>query len=141
MEFFYQYHSEFAVLTARVFLGLLFFFQGYDAVIKIGMKQAVDAIRQPLYGKGIPDFFIVAGTWFNALTVFICGFLLIFGLFTIPCLFLLGASLIVASIGFGLHTALWDMKHVFPRLILLIFLLCVPVEWHLFSIDTLLFGF
>lgn len=139
MEIISEYHAEMAALFARVFLGLLFFFQGYDAVVKIGMRESVEAIRLPLQGKGIPDFMIVLGTWFNSYVELICGALLIFGLFQFASMYLLGITLLVASIGFGIHTALWDTKNVMPRLLLLIFLLAVPEHWHLFSIDTLLF--
>ena len=135
-----QYHSEIATLTARVFLGILFLTQGYDAVFRVGFRNVIETYRISFQDKGMPIFIIYLGTIFTLYTELICGFLLIPGLCIYPCLYLLGANVLVASLAFGITTPMWDTKHVFPRLLLVLFLLLIPGEWHLFSLDQVLFN-
>lgn len=140
MEFIYQYHEAIGVFTARIILGLLFFFQGYDAVFKVKIKNVIQAYEQSFENKGIPRFLTVGGAWFTSLSELICGLLLILGLFEYVALYLLGANLIMASIAFGINTPMWDTRHVFPRLVLLIFLLVIPQSWNVISLDNLIFN-
>ena len=139
MEIINQYHQIAAVFIARVFLGFLFFFQGYDSIFNVRIKNVIDTYESSFENKGIPRFLTVAGAWFTSYTELICGFLLIAGLFENIALYLLGINLIVASIAFGVNTPMWDMRFVFPRLILLLFLLIVPATWNIFSFDHLFF--
>jgi putative oxidoreductase len=130
------YHHEIAaVLIARVFLGLLFFVQGYDAVFRVKIKGVVEAIAEPLANTGVPRFMIILGAWFTSLAELIGGFFLIIGFVKYYSLYLLGIDLVIASIAFGISRPVWDMKYVFPRLALLLFLLIVPSQWDVFSLD------
>lgn len=138
MELIIQYHETAAVFIARVFLGSLFFFQGYDAVFKVKVTTIISTYERIFYNKGIPVFLIKAGTWFTSYTELIAGFLLILGLFEYCALYLLGMNLIVASIAFSIAQPMWDMRFVFPRLVLLLFLLAVPSSWDVWTIDNLL---
>jgi uncharacterized membrane protein YphA (DoxX/SURF4 family) len=133
------YETE-AVFIARVFLGLLFFFQGYDAVFNIKIKNVIDTYQNSFTNKGIPKFFTVCGVWFTSCTELVCGIFLILGLFEYYSLSLLGINLLIASIAFGISTPMWDTRFVFPRLILLIFLFIVPHTWNFWSLDHLLFN-
>ena len=135
MEAFAEYHTTAAVFIARVFLGLLFFFQGFDAVFKVKIQNVILAYENALQNKGVPRFFIISGSWFNSCVELVAGLLLIFGLFQSIALFLLGMNLIIACIGFSLVKPMWDMGHVFPRLVLLLFLLMVPASWNAWSLD------
>ncbi len=139
MEYIGQYHEAAAVLIARVLLGVLFFFQGYDAVFNIGMPRVIEAYKNSFSNKHIPAGLIALASWFTSLTELICGFMLILGFFQYTALFLLGLNLIIAAIGFGMNTPMWDSKYVLPRLLLLLFLLCVPPAWDAFSIDHIIF--
>lgn len=139
MELITQYQYEAAACIARIFLGFLFFFQGYDALFNIGIKKVISTYKYGFNSKGVPGILTTLAALFTTYTEFICGFLLIFGLFEIPALYLLGINLVVAALGFGLNNPLWDMRHVFPRLILLLFLLIIPLEWHNWSLDYLFF--
>lgn len=139
MEIINQYHYTVASLIARVFLGCLFFFQGYDAVFKVKIKNVIGTFEDAFSQKGIPKFLTVLAAWFTSCTELIGGILLIVGLFEYPALYLLGLNLIVAAIGFGINTPVWDTRHVFPRLALIIFLLVVPQSWNSASLDLLLF--
>ncbi len=134
-----QYHYIATALIARVFLGCLFFFQGYDAVFKVKIKNVIDTFENEFSKKGIPKFLIICASWFTSYTELIGGFLLIIGLFEYSALYLLGINLIIAAIGFGITTPMWNTRHVFPRLILILFLLVIPQSWHIASLDTLFF--
>ncbi len=139
MEIINQYHYAAAILIARLFLGFLFFFQGYDAVFKIKIKNVVETYQITFQKSGIAKILTVCGAWFTSCTALICGFLLVIGLFECLSLYLLGINLIITAIGFGINTAMWDTRFVFPRLLLLLLLLLVPPNWDLWSFDNLFF--
>jgi putative oxidoreductase len=133
------HHPEiFAATIARIFLGFLFFFQGYDAVFKIKIAGVIDAIREPMKQKGVPDFFITGGAYFTSYVQLIGGLLLIIGLLKYAALYFLGIDLLIAAIGFGITQPLWDMRFVFPRFLLLLFLLIIPQSWNVFGLDYFL---
>ena len=134
-----QYHEIVAVLIARVFLGCLFFFQGYDAVFNIKVRNVVATFEANFANKGIPKFLTAVASWFTSYTELICGFLLNIGLFQYYALYLLGLNLIIAAIGFGITSPMWDTRYVLPRLLLLLFLLFVPQGWNALSLDNLIF--
>ncbi len=130
-----QHHEVAAAFVARVFLGLLFFFQGFDAVFRLKMKNVVQTVSAPLEEKGFPSFMVVAGTYFTSYAELICGFLLVIGFVKYYAMYFLGLDLIIASIAFGSLKPMWDMQFVFPRLVLLAFLLVLPSEWDMLSVD------
>jgi len=140
MEIINNYHEQIAVLVARIFLGFLFLFQGYDAVFNIKIKNVISTYENTFLNKGIPRFLTVMGAWFTSYSELICGFLLILGLFEYMSLYFLGINLIIASIAFGVNTPMWDTRFIFPRLILLLFLLAVPDGWNTLSLDNFLFN-
>lgn len=124
-----------AVFIARVFLGMLFFFQGIDAVFNVKPSGVLDTIRQPLLDKGVPQFMIVLGAYFTSYVELIAGFCLIVGFVKYYALYLLGIDLLVASVAFGIIKPMWDMQFVFPRLALILFFLIAPSEWDVISVD------
>jgi len=124
-----------AAFIARVFLGLVFFLQGYDKVFRMGVKQVIQTVHQPLSEKGVPKIFSVLGAYFTSYVELICGALLIIGFVKYYCLYLLGFDLLFAAFAFGIVEPVWDMKHIFPRLALLIFLLAIPSQWDVISLD------
>lgn len=132
-------NASIAIFIARVFLGMLFFFQGVDAVFRIGLKGVIEAAAQPLAGKGIPKFLIAGGSYFTSYVQLIAGLMLITGIFKYYALYLLGFDLLLASAFFGIVNPMWDMKFVFPRLVLLLLLLLLPGQWDTLSADALWF--
>jgi uncharacterized membrane protein YphA (DoxX/SURF4 family) len=140
VEILNQSHYLFAALLARVFLGCLFFFQGYDAVFKVKIKHIVETIEYDFSQKGIPRFLTVLAAWFTSCTELVAGLLLILGLFEYPALYLLGFNLVIAAVGFGINTPMWNTRHVFPRLMLILFLLVIPQSWNTVSLDLLFFN-
>lgn len=135
MEIFNQYHEAIAVLLARVFLGLLLFFQGYDAVFKVKVNKIIATYQSTFAQHGIPEILTRCGVWFTSYSELFCGLLLVFGLFQYLSLYIIVINLLLASIAFGINTAMWDTTHVFTRLVLVIFLLLIPQAWSLFSLD------
>jgi len=123
------------VLLLRVFLGLLFVCQGYDKVSRIKVKNVVQNIHTPLAQHGVPEFFSVIGAYFTSYVELICGTTLILGFCKYWSLYLLGADLLFVAFAFSIVEPIWDMKHIFPRLILLIILLILPSQWDVLSID------
>lgn len=124
-----------AAFIVRVFLGVLFFLQGYDKVFRLGVKQVIETVNGSLSSKGVPKFFSSLGAYFTSYTELICGALLIIGFVKYYCLYLLGFDLLFAAFAFALMEPVWDMKHIFPRLVLLIFLMVIPSQWDVISVD------
>ena len=139
METLYEYHATAAATIARIFLGLLFFFQGYDAVFRVGIGKAIATYDEGFKPKGVPHLLTIAAAWFTAYTELICGALLVLGFMQYAALYLLGINLLIAATGFGIVTPLWDTRHVFPRLLLLLLLLLIPQAWNAWGLDHLLF--
>jgi putative oxidoreductase len=137
METIIEYHEVAAVFVARVFLGVLFFFQGYDAVFNVKVKNIIAAYENSFTIKKFPRFLTVFGAWFTSYVELIGGLLLIVGLFEYCALYLLGINLIIACIGFSITSPMWDMRFVSPRLALLTFLLLVPPAWNVLALDNL----
>lgn len=133
-----DFQQEAAAFIPRVFLGILFLFQGYDALFRLGIPAVVETFEFPLMNKGVPRFILIFGSWYTSLAKFIGGILLILGLFTPFALYILGLDLIFVALTFGIMRPLWDMQFVFPRLVLLIYLLLIPDEWNTFSLDALI---
>ncbi len=124
-----------AAFLARVFLGVLFFLQGYDKVFRLKVPNVIDTIHTPLKTRGVPEFFSVMGAYGTSYVELICGAMLILGFATYWNLYLLGFDMLFAVLVFSIVEPMWDMKHIFPRLALLIFLLIAPSQWNVISID------
>lgn len=135
MNFSIPFREMDVAFIARVFLGFVFFLQGYDKVFRLGVKQVIQTVHEPLAAKGVPRFFSATGAYFTSYIELIFGALLIIGFAKYYCLGLLGFDLIFAAIAFGIVEPVWDMKHIFPRLALLLFLLVIPSQWDVISID------
>ena len=129
-----------AFFIVRIFLGILFFIQGYDKMFNVHIKNVVKTFDPPLTSKHLPEFFILITAWFTSLIEFFGGFLLIIGFFTNYVLYLLGMDLILVAIGLGIIRPMWDMQFVFPRLLLLVSLLLMPEEWNVFACDYFFFS-
>ena len=56
MEIISQWHQIAAIFAARVFLGSLFFFQGYDAVFNIKIKNVISTYQSSFSNHGIREY-------------------------------------------------------------------------------------
>ncbi|CAL2089814.1 DoxX family protein [Tenacibaculum sp. 190524A05c] len=131
-------NKQIAVLTIRVLLGLIFFFQGYGKVFKFGLDTVYKNFFQASYSELLPDFILLFSAYFTSLAELIAGFLLIIGLKRDYALFALALVLVIVTFGHGLKDPIWDLSHVMYRTILLVSLLLLPKELDKFSVDFLI---
>jgi len=122
----------------RIILGILFFMQGYDKVVKVKMDGVIKSFRYEFGNVKLPDFIIVLSAYFSSYIELIGGLALILGLFTNYALYLLGIDLILVVSAFSLINPVWDMKIVFPRMLLWAILMAIPEAYNKLSLDFLL---
>ena len=122
-------------LTLRVILGILFFMQGYDKVVKVKLPGVVKSFRYEFGNVKMPDFILVSAAYFSSLIELLGGLTLILGLFTKYSLYLLGIDLILVVAAFSLINPVWDMKIVFPRIIIWSILMVIPEAYNKLSLD------
>ena len=128
-----------ALLFARLVLGLIFFMAGFWKVFQLGPLQHARKYFLPFadtflpvwslwaVGVAIPFFELTAGT------------LVILGLRVREALIALGLVLAIVTFGHLLQEPLYEFHtHVIPRLALLLFILVLPREDDRFSVDHLL---
>ena len=135
MDFFQIYHKEAAIFLARVFLGFLFLFQAYDAMFNIRMKEVTSTYHSTYSRFGFPKILSALAAWYTSLSALIGGILLITGIFEYLGMYLLASNLLIAAIGFGLKEGLWDMRYVYPRLMLLLIIMIVPPGWDVWKLS------
>jgi putative oxidoreductase len=133
-----QYAHVITPLLMRLFLGLLFFFQGYDKVFRIGVRGVADAFETPMHQHAIGRPLLVSGAAITSYIELLGGLMLILGLFRYIALYALGFDLVLATIGLSIMQPLWDLQHVFRRFVILIALLIIPGTWDTFSLDYFL---
>lgn len=125
-------------LMLRVFCGVIFMFQGYDKVFNVKIGGVIETYRYEAQQKNIPSFLLTFSAYYTSFVEFFGGALLILGLFKNYVLILLGMDMIMVAIAFSYLKPMWDMRFVFPRLILIAILLVLPSRWAYFSVDHLL---
>ena len=128
-----------ALLFARLVLGLIFFMAGFWKVFQLGPLEHARKYFLPFSDTFLP----VWSLWFVGVTVplveLIAGALVILGLRTRDALIALGFVLVVVTFGHLLHEPLYSFSgHVIPRLALLLFVLWCPREQDRFSLDYVL---
>ena len=138
METFLLYKTDVAALIARIVLGILFFMQGYDKIFGIGLKQTEAGVEEAMQQTHLPRGLIRFITIISSVIELAGGVLLVAGWMIYPALFLLGLDLLVVVFGMSLRQPLWDMRFVWPRLVLVIFLLVLPAGSDRISLDFLL---
>lgn len=126
-----------AILTARVLAGILFFFQGYDKVFKIGIPQVSATMKATLSGKNMNPGLVGFVAYFSSYAELICGFLLILGFFKLYASYILCFNILMVSAGFSMAKPMWDSSHVLIRVALLLFILIAPSAWDVLSVDHL----
>ena len=132
-------HESTALFFVRLFTGILFLLQGYDKIFKMGMRSLIDTISPSYINLGIPFSLIRLFAYFTSYIELIAGLLLVVGLLKYPALYALELDLLVAATGMALLNPMWDMRHVFPRLILVTFLIIYPSAPDLIALDHIIF--
>ena len=128
-----------AVLFARLVLGLIFFMAGFWKVFQLGPLEHARKYFLPFADTFLP----VWSLWFVGLTIpfveLLAGALLLIGLRVREALIALGGVLVIVTFGHLLREPLFNLTgHVMPRLALLLFLLWCPREADWLSLDCLL---
>jgi len=128
-----------ALLFARVVLGLIFFMAGVYKVFQLGPLEHARKYFLPYADTFLP----VWSLWATGVAIpfieLIAGSLVILGLRTREALVSLGFVLAIVTFGHLLKEPLYEFHtHVIPRLALLLFILLLPREDDRFSTDYLL---
>jgi uncharacterized membrane protein YphA (DoxX/SURF4 family) len=128
-----------AVLFARLVLGLIFFMAGFWKTFQLGPLEHARKYFLPFADTFLP----VWSLWLVGVTVpvveLIAGGLLIIGFRVREALIALGCVLVIVTFGHLLHEPLFNFSgHVIPRLALLLILLWCPREVDRFSLDYVL---
>jgi uncharacterized membrane protein YphA (DoxX/SURF4 family) len=126
-----------ALLFARLVLGLIFGMAGWGKVFQMGATaHAHRYFVDPYAATWIPAWLL----WTLGLSIpfveLAAGWLVFVGLFTRPALLALGCVLVIVTYGHLLKDFLYEFHtHVIPRLALLVFLLAMPRAQDVLSLD------
>ena len=128
-----------AILFARLVLGLIFFMAGVWKVFQLGPLNHARKWFLPYSDTFLP----VWSLWAAGVTIpfieMIAGALVVIGLRTREALIALGFVLAIVTFGHLLKEPLYEFHtHVIPRLALLLFVLMMPAEVDRFSVDKLI---
>src|SRR5437764_2702985 len=128
-----------AILFARLVLGLIFFMAGVMKVFQLGPLEHARKYFLPFADTFLPLWSL----WAVGVTIpfieLLAGALLMLGLWTREALVSLGFVLTIVTFGHLLKEPLYEFHtHVIPRLALLLFVMLLPREEDRFSLDALL---
>ena len=134
-----EFHRAWALLFARLVLGLIFFMAGVWKVFQLGPLEHARKYFLPFSDTFLP----VWSLWLVGVTIplieLVAGALVVLGLRTRDALIALGFVLAIVTFGHLLRDPLYNLTgHVIPRLALLLFVLWCPREYDRFSCDYLL---
>jgi putative oxidoreductase len=91
-----------ALLAVRLLAGILFFFQGFDKVFRLKTTGVLNAFSDVIARKNIPLSFARSAVFLSSLIELVCGFLLVFGIFRDPALYLLTANMLCVAAVFSM---------------------------------------
>jgi uncharacterized membrane protein YphA (DoxX/SURF4 family) len=128
-----------AILFARLVLGLIFFMAGVMKVFQLGPLNHARKYFLPFSDTFLPVWSLWATGVVIPFVELIAGALVILGLRVREALVALGFVLAVVTFGHLLDDALYEFHtHVIPRLALLLFLFLLPRAGDRFSVDHFL---
>jgi uncharacterized membrane protein YphA (DoxX/SURF4 family) len=130
---------KWALLFARLVLGLIFFMAGAWKLFQLGPLEHARKYFLPFSDTFLPVWSLWAVGVVIPFIEFLAGGLVILGLRTREALVSLGFVLVIVTFGHLLREPLYEFHtHVIPRLALLLFVLMLPREEDMYSIDYLL---
>jgi len=132
-----EYNLNFVEFYLRFFLGILFTFQGYDKLFVLKIKQVVVTFQEDALRKGIPLYLIFIVSYYTSIIEFFGGVALMLGLFHELVYLLLALNLLMVAFAFSVMKPVWDLHHVFPRVILLGIIIILSKHF-LFGLDILI---
>ena len=128
-----------AILFARLVLGLIFFMAGVMKVFELGPLEHARKYFLPFADTFLPVWSLWTVGVIIPFIELLAGAMVILGLRTRHALVALGFVLAVVTFGHLVKEPLYEFHtHVIPRLALLLFVLLMPHEDDLFSTDYLL---
>src|SRR6266849_8957521 len=128
-----------AILFARLVLGLIFFMAGVWKVFQLGPLQHARKYFLPFADTFLPVWSLWATGVVIPFVELIAGALVIIGLRVREAMVALGFVLAIVTFGHLLHEPLYEFHtHVIPRLALLLFVLMIPREDDRISLDHLI---
>lgn len=130
-----DFNFRMAELFVRWFLGILLIFQGYDKLFVVKVKNVISSFKNEAERKNVPNFLIVFTSYFTSIVEFFGGILLVLGLFHNMVTIVIGINLLVVAIAFSFLKPVWELHHVFPRVILLTLILLLS-NYFYFGVDT-----
>jgi uncharacterized membrane protein YphA (DoxX/SURF4 family) len=134
-----EQQRSWALLLARLVLGLIFFMAGIWKVFQLGPLEHARKYFLPFADTFLPVWSLWLVGVIVPLVELIAGALLLVGIRVREVLFALGGVLVIVTFGHLLRDPLFNFSgHVIPRLALLLFLLWCPREYDRFSLDHLL---
>ena len=91
------------------------------------------------YETTLPSFLLKMVAYYTCYIELIGGALIIIGLFRNYALYALGSVLLIVAFGHDMAQRIWDLSHVFPRAILLIIILVMPISWDKWNLVYLIY--
>ena len=122
----------------RVTLGFIFLMQGWGKVFSWGVEGVYAGGFASFETTFLPVFLLKFAAYFTSYAELIGGLFLVLGVFRSYAYYALGAVLIIVSYGHGLQNPVWDLSDVAFRMMMLIPLLLLPVNWDTWSFDHLI---
>ncbi len=128
-----------ALLFARLVVGLIFFMAGVYKVFQLGPLEHARKYFLPYADTFLPVWSLWATGVVIPFVELVAGALVMLGLRTRAALVSLGFVLAIVTFGHLLKEPLYEFHtHVIPRLALLLFIFLLPQEDDRFSLDYLL---
>ena len=125
-----------AILFARLVLGLIFFMAGVMKVFQLGPLNHARKYFLPFADTFLPVWSLWAMGIVIPFVELLAGAMVILGLRVREALVGLGFVLAVVTFGHLLHAPLYEFHtHVIPRLALVLFILLLPRDNDLFSLE------
>jgi uncharacterized membrane protein YphA (DoxX/SURF4 family) len=134
-----DFQRAWALLFARLVLGLIFFMAGVWKVFQLGPLEHARKYFLPFSDTFLPVWSLCLIGGIIPVIELIAGALVLVGLRTRDALVGLGFVLVIVTFGHLLREPLFNLTgHVIPRLALLLFIFWCPREDDRFSFDYLL---
>jgi len=132
-------NQNWALLFARLVLGLIFFMAGLWKVFQLGPLEHARKYFLPYADTFLPLWSLWAVGVLIPFIELLAGALVMLGLRTREALISLGFVLTIVTFGHLLKEPLYEFHtHVIPRLALLLLVFLLPREYDRFSVDYLL---
>ncbi len=133
-----DFNTALAFSLLRTVTGIIFFFQGYDKIFNVKIKNVVETFHDPIEKTYIPNSLLKPFSWITSIAEMVGGILLVVGLLIDLSLLMLSIDMLLVAFAFSNIKAMWDMQYYFPRFIFLLLLLLLPPEWDRWSLDAFL---